>query len=180
MRTALWLFVIGASLLLLGWLGVVLWTRRLKRLFIKAAEYAGYTQNNFEMFARGKTPPYDALIRGIREYPARLDIQGKHLAARVKKILDADVSPLENVQPALMQFLQAFEDDRVQHYHIRLAHEPGKSALDLAERLPDDMRELQVALCRWAVELPLWINVVQMTLNHWKRQKEEALEQSRG
>jgi hypothetical protein len=152
--------------------------RQLKRYLLKAAEYAGFTQNNYEMFGRGKEPSPEQLIYGIRQQPARLGLQGRHLAARLAALHNSEVELMENAQERLELFLQVFEGDYARQVHFLQVFEPGAMAVGYAECdwCPPELRS---ALLSWDAEIRLWVQVVRWTLNHWKHRHRASLESIR-
>ena len=164
-----------ASGLWFGWK----WFKTQTRLFLKAAEYAGYTQNDFEMFGRGREPSPEELIRAIRDQPKRLGQRARFLAEQIRKFHESDVELFDKAEERLTNFCQAFEGDYLRRIHHLQAWEPA----DLAAKFSGyawSTPELQVALLNWRNDVLTWMQVVERTLNHWKSRHKQHLATSRG
>jgi len=169
--TQLWFLIV---LVVLGGGGLAgwQWFRTQSKLVLKAAEYAGFTQNNFESFGRGRKPSPEQLILAIRAQPQRLGQKASFLAQQVRQFHESEVELLDNAQERLTKFLQAFEGDYMRRIHELRAIEPA----DLAFKLSDYKwctPQLKVSLIEWSDEVRTWILVVRRTLNHWKSQERE-------
>ena len=120
---------LGTVFLVLGaapTIAILLWlvARRhmMNKILLKAAEYAGYKQDNYEELSRVRKPQLTDLLSGICRQPERLAQRARWLAVRVRTAMpEEDVAVLETSIYPMKAYLTACIDQHKSMYGLSRA-----------------------------------------------------------